>query len=452
MPDSPEADAGLMRAAWRQELLRVAAILLLAVLAGALLDQMTAALGLALIWYVIYHLRQLRWLARWVAHPKRIDLPETGGLWGEVFEQLLVSQRRNRKRKKRLASILAEFQASTAALPDGAVVLAPRGQIVWFNNAAQALLGLRSPQDIGQRIPNLLRHPEFTDYFAAADYSRDLELPSPVKGEGTVSVRIIPYGDNQRLMIVRDVSEIRRLDVARRDFVANASHELRTPLTVLRGYLDMMEPDLREGGALEPWKGPVDEMRNQAARMESLISDMLKLARLEADVVQQRQELVDMPRVLRTALESARGLSQTQHRVVGDIDQRLRLYGREAELHSVASNLLSNAVHYTPEGGEITLRWWADDDGAHLEVRDSGIGIDAKDLPRLTERFYRVDVGRSRDKGGTGLGLAIVKHALEHHEGRLEVRSQRGQGSRFICHFPAHRMHDERHAIKQASA
>ena len=435
------AEAGLMRAAWRTELLRGLSVLLLATLVGWLFDAPRTCLALGLFVYLGQHLRNLRWLSRWVEHPKRIDLPEPGGIWGEIFEQLLVNQRRNRKRKKRLAGILAEFQASTAALPDGAVVLARRGQIVWFNNAAQALLGLRSPQDFGQRIPNLLRHPEFTEYFQAGDYSHDLELPSPVKAETSLSVRIIPYGDNQRLMIVRDVSEIRRMEVARRDFVANASHELRTPLTVLRGYLDMMEPDATEGGRLDGWQGPIQEMRAQASRMESLISDMLKLARLEADVVQSRQELIDMPRVLSGALESARGLSRERHRIEAEVDPGLRLYGRESELHSLATNLLSNAVHYTPDGGTIGLRGWSDDTGAYLEVRDSGIGIDAKDLPRLTERFYRVDVSRSREQGGTGLGLAIVKHALEHHEGQLQVQSEAGKGSRFLCHFPSHRAH-----------
>lgn len=430
-----------MSRAWRSEAVAGCSLLTVALLLGWAAGSIYTAMMLALLLYLLRLLQNLYALSRWVQRPKKEELPEPGGVWGEVFEQILDMQRRNRKRKRRLAGILSEFQASTAALPDGAVVLSSRGQIVWFNNAAQALLGLRVPQDVGQRVPNLVRHPAFTSYFDRAEFNSDVEVPSPINPEITLSFRVIPYGDGQRLLIVRDVSEILRMETARRDFVSNASHELRTPLTVLRGYLDMMEGDSGEGGRLQAWQAPLTEMRAQAGRMEALISDMLKLARLEADVVQTRQDLVDMPRVLADVTEAGKGLSRGRHQITAEIEPGLQIYGRESELHSVASNLLSNAVQYTPEGGQIALRWWSNEEGAHLSVRDTGIGIAPQDLSRLTERFYRVDVGRSRDQGGTGLGLAITKHALEHHEGQLQVDSKLTSGTTFTCTFPPHRRH-----------
>jgi two-component system, OmpR family, phosphate regulon sensor histidine kinase PhoR len=399
------------------------------------------AVAVALALCMVQHLRFLVTLRRWLERPKLVELPITSGIWADVFDGLLILQKRNRKRKRRLAAILSEFQASTAALPDGAVVLGLSGEIIWFNQAAQALLGLRQPQDLGLRIPNLVRKPSFTEYFARTDYSGEVEAGSPINAAVTLAFRIIPYGNDQRLMIVRDISDLRRLEQARRDFVANASHELRTPLTVLRGYLDVMEPESRTDGPLATWAVPIREMRNQASRMESLINDLLKLARLESDVIQTRQDLIDIPRVLARVREEAKAISQGGHQLLFDIQPDLWLYGRESEIQSVFMNLIANAIQYTQAGGTITTRWWGDENGANFQVVDTGIGISEKDLQRVTERFYRVDVGRSRASGGTGLGLSIVKHALENHEGRLAITSELGVGSTFLCHFPPHRIH-----------
>ena len=439
-----------MPRATRQELLKAALVATLGGLIGYWFDHLWFGVSFMLAMYLGIHLRYLILLRAWAEHPKRVELPEPGGIWGDIYEHLLDLQRSNRKRKKKLAAILAEFQSSTEALPDGAVVLGPAGDIVWFNTAAQALLGLRLPQDIGLRVVNLVRHPEFTDYFARGDYKDEVEVPSTVNRTVTLSLRVIPYGNNQRLMIIRDISGLHRLAAARRDFVANASHELRTPLTVLRGYLEMMEPESKGEGSLVAWHAPLAEMRNQATRMESLITDMLKLARLESGAIQSRQDVLDVPRLLERALDDARTLSRQRHALDTQVEDDLLLFGHETEMQSVFSNLLQNAVHYTPAGGRIGMRWWSDGDGAHFEVSDSGIGIAEQDIPRLTERFYRVDVGRSRASGGTGLGLSIVKHALERHEGRLEILSTVGAGSRFICHFPPHRM--QRRAALVANA
>lgn len=391
--------------------------------------------------YLLEDVFNLIRLSIWVNKPKHVNLPAAGGLWGDVFDRLIAMQRRDRKRKKRLAKIVSEFQISTAALPDGVVVLAPRGEIAWFNNAAQFLLGLRDPEDYGQRIANLVRHPAFIGFFARADYSREVEVPSPINASIMLSFRVIPYGDGQRLMIVRDVSETRRLEIARRDFVANASHELRTPLTVLHGYLDIMEPESANGKALAAWKLPLDEIRGQISRMEALVNDLIKLARLESEVQQDRRNPIDVPELLDRLQADASALSKGRHRIEFDVDPDLCLYGREVEIQSILSNLVSNAINYTQDGGVIRVRWWGDNRGAYLAVADSGVGIAEKDIPRITERFYRVDVGRSRSSGGTGLGLSIVKHALERHEARLQVESELGVGSTFTCEFPIRRVH-----------
>lgn len=437
---------------WRHELFKLAVLAAIGVVIGRLFGHALLAVCVVLAGFLISHLRHLALLRAWLVQPKSVELPETGGLWGEIYDLLLDLQRKNRKKKKRLALMLAEFQSSTAALPDGAVVLGSRGEIAWFNHAAQTLLGLRTPQDVGLRIPNLIRHPSFTDYFASGDFDTEIEVPSPVNRAKTLSLRIIPYGNNQRLLIVRDVSELRRLETARRDFVSNASHELRTPLTVLRGYLDMMEPEVQGKGALAAWRAPLLEMRNQAARMEALVNDMLKLARLEADSSHMKEDLLDVPSMLQRALDDVKAMSKGAHRFESRAQQDIGLVGGEPELLSVLNNLLSNAMRYTPIGGVIRVRWEAAPDGAQFSVADTGIGIAEKDIPRLTERFYRVDVGRSRASGGTGLGLSIVKHALERYDARLEIDSEVGVGSTFICHFPSHRVQKLPGRVEQRAA
>lgn len=426
-------------ASWRQEFSRLMLLALLGALVGWAFSHATLGLCAVILSYLVLHLRRLAELRAWLKHPKRYELSEPGGIWGEVFDRLLDMQRRNRKKKKRLSAMLSEFQASTAALPDGAVVLGPNGEIVWFNHAAQKLLGLRSPQDIGLRIPNLLRSPAFADYFVTGVYDNEVEAPSPLNHARILSFRIIPYGHDQRLLIARDISDLKRLETTRRDFVANASHELRTPLTVLRGYLEMLEPETQARGALADWRVPILEMKNQTQRMESLVADMLKLARLETGM-QNQQELLDVPRLIGRVVEEAKAMSRESHRFEQQVEGELFLRGMEAEIFSIFTNLLSNAVRYTPAGGVIRVQWIAEQDGACFSVADSGIGISAWDLPRLTERFYRVDEGRSRASGGTGLGLSIVKHAMEHHEGRLQIESEPGVGSTFSCHFPRTRV------------
>ncbi|MFT4045917.1 MAG: phosphate regulon sensor histidine kinase PhoR [Solimonas sp.] len=437
--ERPDADFPA-REFWWRGVARLATIA--AIGAGAGLAFGHPALGalLAVLVFCLLQLRQLIRLRAWLYAPKRYFLPDTGGIWGEIFDLLIDLQRKNRKRKKKLSLMLAEFQASTAALPDGAVVLGERGEISWFNTAARQLLGLRAPQDLGIRVPNLIRHPSFTEFFEKGDFERETEAPSPLSRSRLLSLRIIPYGNDQKLLIVRDISERRQLEAARRDFVANASHELRTPLTVLRGYLDLMDMDTQAGGPLANWRAPVLEMRNQALRMEALVNDMLKLARLEGERAHMRDELLQVPVLVARAVEEARAVSKGQHRFEQRVDGELLLLGGETEFYSVIINLLTNAVRYTPAGGVIRVSWERTPGGARFAVADTGIGIAPEDIPRLTERFYRVDVGRSRASGGTGLGLSIVKHALEAFDATLEIESEPGVGSTFICAFPPHRV------------
>jgi len=424
-----------------QACLRAAAVLAAGLLIGAIFARPTLGGLLALLIFVFAQLRQLARLRTWLMAPKRYSLPDASGIWGEVFDELIDLQRKNRSRKKRLALMLSEFQASTAALPDGAVVLRERGEIGWFNAAARQMLGLRAPQDLGIRIPNLIRHPSFQEFFESGDFEHETEAPSPINSGRTLSLRIIPYGNEQKLLIVRDVSERHQLEAARRDFVANASHELRTPLTVLRGYMDLMESDTHAGGSLQSWRAPIAEVRDQALRMEALVNDMLKLARMESDRTQTHDEWLQAPVLIGRAIEEARALSKGEHRIESEVASQVLILGGETEFYSIVTNLVINAVRYTPEGGLIRVALEMEDGGAaRFSVRDTGIGISAEDIPRLTERFYRVDVGRSRASGGTGLGLSIVKHALESFDSVLEITSQPGAGSTFFCRFPPHRV------------
>lgn len=425
---------------WRREALLLLCWLAAGCIAGAVSGAFFLCLLLAVSLYLAMQLLYAWQLHRWLLSGSR--QPSEGiGIWREIFVELQRLKQGNRRRKKQLNDIVHEFQASTAALPDGAVVLDRHGRIAWFNQAAAALLALRSPQDIGQRIVNLLRTPGMSEYIdQGAEQIGEMEIPAPGNDEVTVLLRLIPYGNNQRLLIARDISEQKQTDAMRRDFVANASHELRTPLTVLRGYLEMMQDESGGQGELSPWRDPVTEMAGQARRMDRIIDDLLKLARLESEGMQEKQDRIDMAGLIRAQVDNLRGADDAAHRYSLDMDESLGLFGRLGELESVVANLVANAAQYTEAGARIRIGWRRDEQGACLSVSDDGIGIEADDIPRLTERFYRVDPGRSATTGGTGLGLAIVKHCLEHHEAELAITSEPGEGSTFACRFPTQRV------------
>jgi len=298
------------------------------------------------------------------------------------------------------------------------------------------LLGLKTPQDSGQPVSNLVRHPRFKEYFEQGNYADPLEIPSPTNDRMRIQLLITRYGNNEHLMLVRDVTRIHQLEQMRKDFVANVSHELRTPLTVIFGYLETLLDNVEE---VNPrWVRALQQMHQQGGRMQTLLNDLLLLAKLEATDYPSDSHPIEVGMLLKTIKGDARALSANKNQQISlDLDSDVQLKGSETELRSAFSNLIFNAVKYTPAEGSIHIRWWANEQGAHLSVQDSGIGIETKHLPRLTERFYRVDSSRASNTGGTGLGLAIVKHVLLRHRGTLEINSVPGKGSVFICHFPA---------------
>ncbi len=399
-------------------------------LLGAPLGVFTLALAGYFGWY-IYNLYRLE---RWYERRKKTEPPNAPGIWGEAFEHIYQLQRRSRQRKKRLASILSRFKESTAAMPDATVVLTEDNHIEWFNKAAKRYLGLQSKQDVGQRIDNLIRHSRFSEFLACGDFSEPLEMASSLDDQRYFAFRIVPYGNHQKLLVVRDITRIKRLERMRSDFVANVSHELRTPLTVVSGYLENMAAD--DSGLATQWGKCLQQMQGQTQRMTRLVEDLLMLSRLEDEDRTVVRDPVAVPALLASLVEDARVFSgEREHRISLECEDNLWLRGSEKELTSAFSNLLFNAVEYTPTQGRIAVRWYRDGDKACFEVQDDGIGIPIRHLHRLTERFYRVDAGRSREHGGTGLGLAIVKHVLDRHEAWLGIESQPGKGSVFRCVF-----------------
>ncbi|MHB9799883.1 phosphate regulon sensor histidine kinase PhoR [Pseudomonas sp. MT3] len=413
---------------------------LLLVVAGGLLvglisGQWGWALAAALAAYLGWTLWQLLRLYNWLKTHQSDEAPPDGyGLWGEVFDSIYHLQRRNQKARGRLQAVIDRMQESTAALRDGMILLDRDGNLEWWNQSAERLLGLKSPQDGGQPVTNLVRHPRFKEYFAHEDYREPLELTSPINDNLRLQFHITLYGAGEHLMLVRDVTRVHQLEQMRKDFIANVSHELRTPLTVIAGYLETLLDNVEE---VNPrWTRALQQMQQQAGRMQSLLNDLLLLAKLEATDYPADNKPVAVDLMLLSIRNDAQALSGARnHRISLEADAKVKLKGSEAELRSAFSNLVFNAVKYTPDEGDIHIRWWADEQGAHLAVRDSGIGIDPKHLPRLTERFYRVDSSRNASTGGTGLGLAIVKHVLLRHRGSLDISSVPGKGSSFTCHF-----------------
>jgi two-component system phosphate regulon sensor histidine kinase PhoR len=383
--------------------------------------------------------RNLIWLDRWLRRRSMMKPPNLGGLWGEVVDKAHRLYQRKRFHKRRVHTLLRELRRMTSAMPDGAILLGPTREILWFNRTASQWLGLRRKLDYGLRIDNLIRQPEFVDYVRNGGQGAGPRIHMPKFGDRWFAINLVTTSEwGLQLLIVRDVTTEARLENMRRDFVANASHELRSPLTVVSGYLDSLADD----AALdEAWREPVREMQRQSERMKNIVQDLLELSRLEAGGGEAEHVPVDVAGVL--ALIRKEVMARTGH--PGQFDLHLEsdafLLGAESELHSIFHNLVSNAVKYTPSGGHIEVRYWVDGAGAHVAVKDTGIGIAASHIPRLTERFYRVDAGRSRKLGGSGLGLAIVKHALQRHGGQLSIESEEGKGSVFTCHFPPQRVH-----------
>ena len=422
---------------WRGPLIRRLLLLVgVCLLLGLITGEYAWALVLGLAGYLGWHLQQLLRLHKWLRTRQGDEAPPDGyGLWGEVFDSIYHLQRRDQKVRGRLQAVIDRVQESTAALKDAVIMLDRDGNLEWWNIAAEKLLGLKTPQDSGQQISNLVRDPRFIEYFENHNYNEPLELPSPVSDRLRLQFHITQYGNREHLMLVRDITRLYQLEQMRKDFVANVSHELRTPLTVICGYLETLLDNVED---VNPrWLRALQQMQQQGGRMQNLLNDLLLLAKLEATDYPSDNQPVAVDLLLLSIKNDAQALSgERHHRISLEADPHLKLKGSEAEVRSAFSNLVFNAVKYTPAEGNIQIRWWGDEQGAHLSVQDSGLGIEAKHLPRLTERFYRVDSSRASNTGGTGLGLAIVKHVLLRHRARLEIVSSLGKGSTFTCHFP----------------
>ncbi|WP_045726934.1 phosphate regulon sensor histidine kinase PhoR [Xanthomonas sp. GPE 39] len=426
-----------IRSAWLKTLGTLAVLLLSALLAGWIGDHVWMALTLMSLAVMAWHYWRLRRVLSRLTARQRWEPPAGTGVWNELDRLLYRSQAEVRTRKRRLLDMLRAYRAAAAALPDAVVVIDRNSQrIQWFNEAAGTLLGLHHPSDLGVLVVERLQPMPLAHWLSDGRNAEPmLDTPSPVNDRLRLNLRLIPYSEDYWLLVARDVSKLLQLEQVRRDFVANVSHELRTPLTVVHGYLDMLDPeDFPDSGQM------IAEMRKQSQRMTQLVEDLLTLSRLESQE-HANEESIAMGPMLATLRREAEAHSQGRHHIEVHDNADCDLIGSNKELHSAFSNLVTNAVRYTPAGGTIHIRFAREGDGAVLSVRDSGYGIPAHHLPRITERFYRVSSSRSRESGGTGLGLSIVKHVLGLHQARLGIESEVGKGSTFSCHFGAGRVH-----------
>ena len=386
-----------------------------------------------------HHLLNLDRLERWMREPLGTPVPDGSGAWEYIFSGLSRRARKAMRQSEELSYALDRFRTAGQAMPDGVVILNQHNHIEWMNATAGEHLGLDAAKDAGSPIVNLVRQPDFVIHLESGRYGEPVIL-HPLRRPGlTLALQVIQFGDRQKLILSRDVTQIEKLETMRRDFVANVSHELRTPLTVVNGFIETLADNLRE---LKPEEAEnyLRLAHEQAERMRRLIDDLLTLSALETGAPPPASERVDVRTLVAEVAEEARTLSAGRHAISAEIEGGAALLGSARELRSAFSNLASNAVRYTPAGGSIRLSWRTDADGGVLAVEDTGIGIEAPHIPRLTERFYRVDRGRSRETGGTGLGLAIVKHVLTRHQAVLEIESEPGHGSRFMVRFPLRRV------------
>jgi two-component system, OmpR family, phosphate regulon sensor histidine kinase PhoR len=428
---------------WVATLLRLALLGTAGAVIGWLYGHLLLGLLIAVLLSLGWNLYWLYRLDRWLHGDPKPLIPDGVGVWPQVLAKIDYLHTRIKRRGKRFKSLVKQMNQATRSFPDGGIILNEQNEIVRMNDAAAKLLGLKRKQDRGLRITTLLRDPDFVGYVEkAAVNGETLEFVIPTDHAHNAQWRscyIVPYGLDQKLLMIRDITQQRQVDKMRRDFVANASHELRTPLTVITGYLEALteaegiDPDLRM---------PVLEIERQAARMRALIEDLLKLSELDSKSRDGARNELDMAGLVAAAAQEARAMENCPQHVDIDLQSKARLLADECDIQSVLSNLVGNAVRYTPQDGRITISWRTDAKGGYLSVRDTGAGIAKEHIPRLTERFYRVESGRERVGGnrGTGLGLAIVKHALQRYGATLNIESKPGEGSEFSCHFPVERI------------
>ncbi len=411
---------------WQKEFANIALCLLLATVVGILTHLLLPLLFLATLGLLIYQLRQIQRFEQWVSVGGRGRYPKAKGIWEDIYYHVYRMKKASRRRKKKLGVIIDQFRQSTEALPDAAVVLGANDEIEWINKAARDVLGLQQ-SDKGQRIPNLIRFPEFIRYLKSADYREAVILPSPTDKRIVLAVRIVGYGAGLRLLLAQDVTQLKKMETMRKDFVANVSHELRTPLTVLKGYLETLQDN--DDGYSPLLTGSFHQMIGQTERMQHLVDDLLLLTRLETQ--KKKAECVSITDLLKQIYQES-----DSQRIELCLESTALINGDEQELRSAFSNLVVNALKYSPDESPVKVRWYQTATALILDVEDHGEGIAANNIPRVTERFYRVEIKRRKRINGTGLGLAIVKHVLMRHDAQLHITSELGKGSCFSCQFP----------------
>ena len=415
------------------ELRRIILILVIALIVGIAIDHMSLALLIGSLVYIIGHFLQMHKLHSWLQRSDNSP-PEAHGIWGDVFDRIYQLQRHQQQEKEQLQAVIKRIQEITSALKDGVIILDWRGHLDFWNPAAHRMLALHT-KDQGQSVINFIRHPKFVSYFEEGNYNEPLELPSPRFPSKHLQFQITPFGNNERLIVIRDITQLHNLEKMRQDFVANVSHELRTPLTVINGYVET----LADNNTTPSWNKPLQQMLQQTKRMSLLINDLLVLSKLETTEAGHNQKSINIEQLLQVVKSEAEVLSKEKNQsltlICNNTTKPLTMPGNEKELHSAFSNLVTNAIKYTPNDGKISILLWQDKNYFYVSVSDNGPGIEAKHIPRLTERFYRVDASRNSSTGGTGLGLAIVKHVLMRHDAELKITSEVGKGSVFMCVF-----------------
>ncbi|MCX7096415.1 MAG: phosphate regulon sensor histidine kinase PhoR [Methylococcales bacterium] len=423
---------------WQKEIITVLLLFTAVAIVGGLTGLFIPLLFILMLAIIMRQVVHISRFEKWISTGGRGKYPKTTGVWEEIYYHVYRIKKEEKRRKKKLSKMIDQFRQSTEALPDAAVVLGIHDEIDWANKAAREVFGLQA-SDKGQRIPNLIRYPDFIRYLKSGNYKESVILPSPVDHRMSLEVRIVPYGAGLRLLLAQDVTQLKKMERMRKDFVANVSHELRTPLTVLKGYLETLQ-DLDDGHS-PLLTNSFLQMQGQTERMQHLVDDLLLLTRLETQ--QKKSHCVDVPALLSQICQEGDSLENESRRIELSLETNAHLIGDEQELRSAFTNLLGNALKYSPDDSVVKVRWQQSPKSIILAIEDQGEGIAKADIPRVTERFYRVETKRVKKVNGTGLGLAIVKHVLMRHDGHLDIRSELGKGSCFSCYFPMSRWCDE---------
>jgi two-component system, OmpR family, phosphate regulon sensor histidine kinase PhoR len=421
--------------AWKKELGWTLLLLLGVALIGSIIGLFIPLLFLLIIGMLVWQIIQINRFERWISNGGRGKYPKAKGIWEDIYYHVYQIKKSEKKRKKKLGKIIDQFRKSTDALPDAAVVLGEEDEIEWANTAAKNVLGLQQ-SDRGQRIPNLIRFPIFVRYLKSGNFNETIIMPSPTNSQIILAVRVVSYGAGLRLLLAQDITQLRKMEQMRKDFVANVSHELRTPLTVLKGYLETLQ-ELDE--PLPPLlTHSFQQMHEQTERMQYLVDDLLLLSNLETQP--KKTHCVNLPALLNKICKESENLLHSAGRIELTLETNAQIVGDEQELRSAFSNLLGNALKYSPKESKVQVRWHQTPANLVLDIIDLGEGIAESEIPRITERFYRIDVRRTNKVAGTGLGLAIVKHVLLRHDARLVITSELYKGSTFSCYFPVERL------------